>query len=184
MKFSVWFSGSCALVYSMQSVAIKHDPSYEFRPDMSVSANVCRVWQETVSEAVSLLGTGSDTGIHETRKRIKKLRALLCFLHPATPGIDDRTEVNDELRRIARTVGAVRDAASMVECAERDLAEWSRLSEVLKSRLAQLKAEEHVPLDNLVARLALLQLRVLVREFSVAKGINLAFERGRECLRF
>ncbi len=107
---------------------LKHDQSYEFSPSKSVAWNVNRVWQETTVEACELLSEGTDFGIHETRKRIKKLRALLYFLGTGP-------KENTCLRNIARSVGDVRDAASMVECAQREFAGSVELETKLKHRL-------------------------------------------------
>jgi CHAD domain-containing protein len=74
-----------------------------------------RVAREEVDAAIrQLTGTGDcHEAIHEARKSIKKLRALLRLIEPKLGNVA-RTE-SHRLRDLARSLSAVRDAAAMVE---------------------------------------------------------------------
>jgi CHAD domain-containing protein len=92
----------------------------QFRPDESTSKEVRRVASEELAQAVELLSTKEpdlDTAVHEARKRIKRLRALLKLVRGELGSAYD--EVNGELRSIARRLAGAREAAATLEAIDR-----------------------------------------------------------------
>ena len=86
------------------------------------------------------------------------------------------------LQGCARSVGTVRDASSMIECAERDVQDDGVL-EILKKRREAIKSRTHEDPENVSARVVQAQLRLpLLRDESfttLSSGISDAFDRGR-----
>ena len=91
--------------------------SYRFRLDDSVARNVRRIARKEVESAADLLRTARpnerDHAIHEARKSVKKVRALLRLV--ARPlGKTYRAE-NQHFRDIGRQLSHLRDAAALLE---------------------------------------------------------------------
>src|SRR5689334_5586263 len=89
---------------------------YHFENDESASEGVKRVAREEIDSAIDSLrskhGRDRDEGIHEARKSIKKLRALLRLV---------RNELGDayesdvsRLREVGRKLSEFRDAGALV----------------------------------------------------------------------
>ncbi len=175
------------MAHKDKAVDIRHDPAYEFVVGEPAAQNVQRVWQTTLLEAKTFLQARTDSGVHEARKRIKKLRAVLVLV--ASDIGREGKRLNAELRSAARSVGAVRDASSMIECAERiasSLERGEELREVLLKRREHIKSGTHEDVDEVAARVAVLQLALpLLRGDSfgpLEQGVRGAFERGCKCL--
>lgn len=79
-----------------------------------------------------LRGKDFHEGIHEARKRFKKIRTLLRAMRSEL-GTDKYQDENTFFRDIARSVGAVRDAQSLIECLEKlkELSDENVRSEVV-----------------------------------------------------
>src|SRR5689334_17059489 len=91
--------------------------AYHFKRDESVAEGVRRIALEELDEAVSQLGgargAGRDEAVHEARKSVKKVRALLRLVQPEL-GDTYRGE-SRVLRDAGRTLSAFRDAGSVIE---------------------------------------------------------------------
>jgi CHAD domain-containing protein len=98
--------------------------SYILRLD-DLSGSIAEVAHSQLQDAIHQLEEGHHqdpvTAVHEARKDIKKLRALLRLVRPAMKPKDYRNE-NAALRDAARTISGSRDADVMVAVAD-DLAE-------------------------------------------------------------
>ncbi len=88
----------------------------QFEPDKDASDEVRRVASEELAQAVEFLTTKEldlDTAVHEARKRIKRLRALLRLVRGELGAVFDA--VNSELRSTARRLASAREAAATLE---------------------------------------------------------------------
>jgi CHAD domain-containing protein len=91
---------------------------YRFRhDDNSVEAGVRRIAAEQLGRAVaSLEGDALHAGVHDARKRVKKVRGLLRLVRPGFKGF---ARENAALRDAARTLSGLRDHAAMIEALDR-----------------------------------------------------------------
>jgi CHAD domain-containing protein len=88
---------------------------YSFRhDDESVQAGVRRIAGEQLTKALGSLDDGDalHEGVHDARKRVKKLRGLLRLVRPGFRGY---AEENATLRDAARTLSGLRDHTAMLE---------------------------------------------------------------------
>jgi CHAD domain-containing protein len=92
--------------------------SFELKPGQSVRKNVRRIARKELGDALEqLTGTGRgsrDEAVHEVRKSLKKLRALLRLVRPAIGNATYRAE-NVGFRDVARPLTEVRDAKILIE---------------------------------------------------------------------
>jgi len=89
---------------------------YHFERNESVPEAVRRIAYEEADSAITYLrgkgGTSRDEAIHEARKNIKKLRALVRLVEPELgPSYSD---ANAGLRAVGRKLSEVRDAGALV----------------------------------------------------------------------
>lgn len=92
---------------------------YTFRhDDESVEAGFRRIAGEQLTKALASIDDGDalHEGVHDARKRIKKLRGLLRLVRPAFAACG---EENARLRDAARTLSGLRDHTAMLETLER-----------------------------------------------------------------
>jgi CHAD domain-containing protein len=91
---------------------------YRFRhDDESVEASFRRIAGEQLGRAVKALeGDALHAGVHDARKRVKKVRGLLRLVRPGFKGF---ARENAALRDAARTVSGLRDHAAMIEALDR-----------------------------------------------------------------
>jgi CHAD domain-containing protein len=91
---------------------------YRFRhDDESVEGGFRRIAGEQLGRAVaSLEGDALHEGVHDARKRVKKVRGLLRLVRPGFKGF---ARENAALRDAARTVSGLRDHAAMIETLDR-----------------------------------------------------------------
>jgi CHAD domain-containing protein len=92
----------------------------QFQPDRDAAEEVQRVASEELAQAMEFLSTKEldlDTAVHEARKRIKRLRALLRLVRGELGSVFD--DVNDELRATARRLASAREAAATLEAIDR-----------------------------------------------------------------
>ena len=92
---------------------------YRFgRDDESVEAGLRRIAREQLTRALSALDKGDalHEGVHDARKRVKKLRGLLRLVRP---GFKAYRRENSGLRDAARTLSGLRDHAAMIEALDR-----------------------------------------------------------------
>jgi CHAD domain-containing protein len=89
--------------------------SYRFKRREPIARGFARVAREEIEGALADLGAGSveapgAEGIHEARRRLKKLRALLRLMRPAL-GDDIFARDNSIAREAGRALSPARDAA-------------------------------------------------------------------------
>ena len=171
---------------------------YRFRHDEeSVEAGVRRIAVEQLTKALASLDDDGalHEGVHDARKRVKKLRGLLRLVRPAFKGY---SEENARLRDAARTLSGLRDHTAMLETLDR-LAE--RHPEVDRRRMVPLRrtleaerdaatAAEDLP-DRIEAFRAVLRetkaraegWRVKAEGWkALGPGLVLTYGRGREAM--
>jgi CHAD domain-containing protein len=98
---------------------------YRFRhDDESVEAGFRRIAMEQLDKALKALDAEGalHEGIHDARKRVKKLRGLLRLVRPAFKGY---ARENARLRDAARTLSGLRDQTAMLETLARLTAQHS-----------------------------------------------------------
>lgn len=99
---------------------------YAFAPTAtSVKKELRRIARERLDHALRKLDRGHDPNeaVHEARKDIKKLRALIRLVRPAFP---DYKPENAALRDTARLLSGIRDATAMVEACDRLIASYGK----------------------------------------------------------
>jgi CHAD domain-containing protein len=112
-------------------------------PAKHLSETVPKTAQKLLSEAVSLLDeqlSGLDSAVHQARKRLKRVRALLKLVESSDH--DRLKAIRTDLSKAARGLSDLRDAAALVECTE-------ALEAYLETRQA---SELAAPLHNAVKR--------------------------------
>lgn len=89
--------------------------AYRLRVDEPVGRGLKRIVDEQLSDAVQALSgsTPSSTAVHDARKAIKKVRAVLRLARPVLGGTFD--DYRSVLRPIARYLSGRRDADVLVE---------------------------------------------------------------------
>lgn len=89
---------------------------YYFVRDESIADGLARITAEEISAAVDALEgskTQQDEGIHEARKSIKKIRALVELAQPALGR--DKERRKKRFRNIGRDLSELRDAGALLE---------------------------------------------------------------------
>ena len=90
--------------------------TYRIDPQRSLTTEIRRVLRELLLDASGRCGSPNDEDVHldvhEVRKSLKKARALLKLVRPHLPDYRAR---KDRYRDLGRSLGAVRDAAAVVE---------------------------------------------------------------------
>jgi CHAD domain-containing protein len=112
--------------------------AYRFKLDEDIADGVRRILGEQSDRAaMALASAGSDaaSGVHEARKALKRMRALLRLVRPGLAD-DDWLRENAALRDIARQLAGKRDA------------------QVARDMIVQLSAGAPRPLEKALARLA------------------------------
>lgn len=94
--------------------------AYRLKPDQSFDAGVRRIGVEQIDRALTHLQGGDDQGdpIHETRKALKRLRALLRLVRPGLSSHDYKTE-NARYRDIGRLLAGARDSQVLLETVDK-----------------------------------------------------------------
>ncbi|WP_019627218.1 CHAD domain-containing protein [Thioalkalivibrio sp. ALJT] len=172
--------------------------AFAFKRKESVSAGLRRVVREEMSSGEAELldaGIPDDRVVHETRKRLKRLRALLRLVEPQLPRKDFRDR-NRALRDLGRALSGARDAAVILTTL-RTLADapgmpsveplHRYLSEQYGAAQAgddQLKAQRHAVAAALRERRAeMVALPSRGKGFArIAPGLERTYRRGREAL--
>ena len=90
--------------------------AYKLRLGEPVVDDLRRIGCEQIDQALGLLTDPEDThrSVHESRKCLKRVRALLRLARPALPPETFRSE-NRRFRDIARALSAARDSQAMLE---------------------------------------------------------------------
>jgi CHAD domain-containing protein len=118
---------------------------YRFRhDDESVEAGFRRIAGEQLGRAVKALeGDALHAGVHDARKRVKKVRGLLRLVRPGFKGF---ARENAALRDAARTLSGLRDHAAMIEALDRLMARYP--ARVDAARMGPLRAEMEARRDD------------------------------------
>ncbi len=171
--------------------------AYRFELREEVGSAFVRIASEQIDRAGRDLSDTGDrnVGVHEGRKSLKRLRALLRF---ARPGIGEASfrSLNDSLRDIAALYAVDRDRhvlRGITQTCGHDMGARYRkaLAAVLRSladRPSEATPAEVLQQDALArlaaARQALVRLRVKPDRFeTIAKGLELNYRRGRRRLK-
>lgn len=102
--------------------------AFRFDARQPADEEVRRVVTDRLVQAEASLASGTPKGVHETRKRLKELRALLRLLHGAL-GKRAFASRNRRLRDLGRELSSLRDSAALVES-------WDKLGESDRKRFA------------------------------------------------
>ncbi len=173
---------------------------YRLEREESVIAGLQRVARQEMESAGAKLGgrehISRDKAIHEARKSMKKVRALLRLMEDELRGVDPGENVR--LRDIARRLSHYRDAFVMVETFD-DLkkhfrAETSRKFRVVRAALIKRRNEavreenRRIVLDHAAAALTMAASRVARWKLktegyaALAPGLERTFRAGRAAL--
>lgn len=89
--------------------------SYRLEPGRPIADSIRRIGAEQTNSILTRFNakTGEGEAVHEARKAIKRLRALLALIRPAIPG-DEYGTLQEHLKTVARSVSALRDAQAML----------------------------------------------------------------------
>lgn len=92
--------------------------SYALDPGSPVHVSITHEFRQQITQAVRALsdkeGEQADEAVHDARKSVKKLRALLRLIRPELGG-NTYDNFNRALRDAARLLSRVRDAAAVLE---------------------------------------------------------------------
>jgi CHAD domain-containing protein len=137
--------------------------AYHFKRDESVPEAVRRIAREELESAVDQLGrrrnTSHDEGIHEARKSVKKVRALLRLFQTELGGTY-RSESRG-LRETGRKLSELRDAGAVIEILDTLKEKYPRelrghkIDSIRRGLLARKRqAEEEANLPRILRRMA------------------------------
>ena len=181
----------------------KRKRRFRFEPGETPKRGVTRVARNELDLAIGLLeaapnGDGGAEAIHEARKSLKRLRALLRVSRPALDERRYRRE-NSAFRDAGRGLSEARDAQvllqtldSLTERFSDELAPgtWTRLREDLAARAERTQANGARGFDDVLEVLTKAQRRVSHWPLpsqngraSLAEGFDGIYRRGRQALR-
>jgi CHAD domain-containing protein len=166
--------------------------AYKLNPREAVSAGVKRIARDELGEAIEALRAERGNGaVHEVRKHLKKVRALLRLVKRDL-GAAFRQE-NARLREIGRALSPLRDAEALIEAVDRVKTRRPELGALRRELVRHRQVvEKGVRMDELTPK--------LVRELETAKrgvrswtlngsgvkalepGIKGSFRKGRKAL--
>lgn len=176
--------------------------AYRFKSGESIPEAVRRIAQEEIESALGQLtharGAARDEGIHEARKSVKKLRALLRLMRPEL-GSAYRAEAAN-LRKIGRTLSDFRDAGAIIETFDSLREKYQ--DEIGKQGLLSIRrglvaskqqAEKRGRIENVLARISGTLTKTVKRVKSwplsadgfpaIAPGMDEIYRRGRRALK-
>jgi CHAD domain-containing protein len=170
--------------------------SYRLGLTLDLAREVLRVEHDELERAFCELEHPDAKGIHEARKHIKKLRALLHLTRPVL-GRAAFELAEDELRQAGRALAGARDRDALLEAFDRVVAAVAEHAESgpASDGLAPLRGrlgESDAPLgqglatarDILATRLSQLDQRELkLGRRELVEGIADTYERGRKRLK-
>ncbi len=175
--------------------------AYHVEPSKPIAEEVRRVLKEEIETAAKQLssagGIEDDDAIHEARKSVKKIRAVLRLVK--TEHREVYRKESKRFRDIGRTLSALRDAGAMMETfdglrkhygAEVDRRTWDSLRRLLRKQKQQ--REQAVDAGQ-VFRTYPGELEAIAKELDswpmhgrgfawIAPGFKKAYRRGREAL--
>jgi CHAD domain-containing protein len=150
--------------------------AYKLKPDEVPSAGLKRIAREELTEAIEELRAGE---VHETRKHLKKVRALLRLVRDELGALYP-TE-NARLREVGQALSPVRDAEALIEAVDRVKDQYPALSTMRRELVRnQRKVEQQAHLEELTPKLAsaLQAAKRGVRSWSLNGGDTDALEPG------
>lgn len=176
--------------------------AYRLKPHERIDREIKRVLKEEADAAAEQLRTAAKgdgaEAIHEARKSVKKIRAVLRLVRPELGGM--YPQENARFREIGQKLSELRDAGAMVETVNglreryRDEVErqvWTGLHEMLLARKG--KTEQAVGMQELLEKYpcdleavggAIEDWPLRGKGFAViAPGFEEAFRRGRKAMR-
>ncbi|MFC3607888.1 CHAD domain-containing protein [Stutzerimonas tarimensis] len=127
--------------------------SFRISAQQPASEEVRRVAQDRLERAIEAIGKGTPKGVHDARKRLKEVRALLRLVRKPL-GKRAFAACNGRFRDTARELSTLRDATAIVECwealAEREPARFASLpfKRIEGRLLARVEAEPAEPRDH------------------------------------
>ena len=171
--------------------------AYTFKPDESVPEAIRRVALEQIEGALESLAAKPperDEAVHDARKRIKKLRALLRLVQRELG--EAFASENIRLRDVGRNLSLFRDAVAMIETFDalrqkraKDFAEDSLESvrQGLVTHKTRAEQQENIKAVMQAAARELRSTRSRVKQWplhddgfpAIAPGIEKTFRRGR-----
>lgn len=113
--------------------------AYQISSQQSAGEEVRRIARDRIEQAIAAIEQGSAEGVHDARKRLKELRALLRLVRKPL-GKPAFAEHNGILRDVGHRLSERRDATAIVEC-------WEALAKQDPQRFAS------APLQRVHARL-------------------------------
>lgn len=173
--------------------------SYVFDQREALDVTVRRVAREEIEDAIGKLHGGDDdrdTRIHDVRKDLKKLRALLRLLRSEL-GEATYARENDGFRRLSHRLSGAREAAAIAETLETLLAARPASEtqfSALREQLAERRREAHATgLDDATLHAIEHELRLALSRVSgwplerptweaVAPGFRRAYTRGKRAM--
>jgi CHAD domain-containing protein len=174
--------------------------SYVFDQREALDVTVRRVAREELEDAIGKLHGGEDdrdTRIHDVRKDLKKLRALLRLLRSEL-GAATYARENDGFRQLSHRLSGAREAAAIAATLQTLLAS-QHVSETrfsaLREQLAERRRETHAQgLDDGTLHAIEHELRLALSRVSgwplerptweaVAPGFRRAYTRGKRAMR-
>jgi CHAD domain-containing protein len=175
--------------------------SYRLRKK-SLSREVCRVAREelegTLKELLTVNDHARSTAVHEARKHLKKVRALIRLLRPETGEAFYKAE-NAAMRKAAQRMSSIRDSHVRVQTIEkltvktgkrRTPAAFARIRTAMVARLRQVLEESEkedwskqaaVEIERALGRLDKWPLKHLTTK-SIRSGLKAACKKARRAL--
>ena len=167
---------------------------YRLRADAPLGVEILRVLNGQFDLAVDALAqSDSEEGVHEARKALKRLRALVRLIRDEI-GDDRYAHVNAELRDAGRSLAAVRDAAAIAVVLERLVADRADVSATEVGRVRErLRAAQARAEPGTDARATVERLKTIRRELAalairdeldpLLAGLRRSARRGRRAAR-
>jgi CHAD domain-containing protein len=138
--------------------------SFELKPDKSLRKNIRRIARKQMDGALEVLTRARkrprDESVHEARKAVKKIRALLRLVRPEI-GERSYREENIRFRDTARPLTEVRDAKILIETLDNLIKHFREHGD--GRSFADVK-------EALEANLHVVRMRVLVEQNAFAKA--------------
>ncbi|MCU1330936.1 MAG: domain containing protein [Bryobacterales bacterium] len=157
----------------------------------SIAAGISRVLHEELTAAIQNLQAG-NSGVHEARKSIKKLRGMLRMLEPRLGNL--AAQETAALGEVSRSLAAARDHAATDEtlsalAARHTGAAETRSLGALRKKLAKRPAPALAALEPAIQELTLIRGRItewptMPDNFGpIMEGLRETYRRGRKALR-
>jgi CHAD domain-containing protein len=168
---------------------------YRLEADESVPKGLRRIVREEIESSAEYLAGkkpgGPDEAIHEARKSIKKIRAVLRLVQPELGAIYDKE--NSRLGAIAADLSEIRDAAAILETFDTlpGAEEFGPVRRALVERKKQTDAAKDRDAVIQEAALGLRKLDKRVKTWplktggfaALAPGLELRYRRGRRAMK-